>query len=1294
MKRENYKRMILKWASYLMLIVSQAATMQLQAQCNGSPACGADTYGLSESCRDSITAEHLLTNYDPSCTYTVVLMRNGLPVAPIVTGADVGRSFMYMVNVQGGGGCSGVILIEDKRPPVVTCPQGPVVVPCGFAPGGLPRPSGLEDCSAPLNITGPFLSVNNQNNACDEPLLRVLTATWNVFDRYNNVTTCSYQVQVIQANPANVQAPADTTLTCGPNLNLTPAALGVPTIDGMPFSQGNGFCNLMLSDPSDKVSTVCGNARVITRTWQIMNMCNPLAPPVVIAQTINIIDLQAPVVSLPVNQIQVNALTNQCVSGIVTLPAASITEQCSPGSVTVFINTPAGVVNGNGGSIAGVAVGTHVITYMVSDPCGNTTSATLSLVVSDNTPPNAICRTFTTIPLTNLGQATAPAHVFNNGSFDNCGPVFFKVARMSGNDCNPNPQYDDQVHFCCSDIPENNITIILRVYDVNPGAGPVDPNAFAGRFNSCMIEVEVQDKLRPTVTCPGDITVDCLTDLSYYLTNEIPLSVDNCGENLTGVAVLDSTNFNVACKTGYVTRTITYSDMQNQIVCQQRITLDNISMPGGVVIQWPENFMGQSCGRSVHPDSLPAVNGRPVVTASLCGASIGVGYEDLVFQIVEDACFKVVRTWSVMNWCTYNPSTGEGLWTHHQIIKVLDDENPIVTAPADTVVFVPILDNNCGQVTTLVETDDVEAVDCTPESDLRYRYQIDFNADGTYDTPLLVGKNASRVYPVGTHRVRYLVDDLCGNTAVAFQTIEVAIEDRKEPTPVMKELHTALMPGSNPPMVNINAALFNSGSYDNCTPFGLLRYAYSTNPNDTVRTFFCEDAPLDTVQIYVFDQAGNYDFVSVRIHIRDDGLCPDSLMQGGLVQGKIVNEFNTEIESVRVELQNSAKAPVVTGADGKYSFDRVQRNQYYRLAPAKNTDPRNGISTIDILLIQRHILGMEPLNSPYKLLAADVNRNGQITASDLVEMQRLILGKTQTLANQESWMFVDAEYVFPDPMDPFSFPIPQQVDLLQLPMSLERNFIGVKMGDVNNTASMNSLVQNAGSRNGQKALELVIEDKNVKEGEYLYIPMTTRQFHTLDGFQATIQYHSDKLQFTGMQAGMLPSFGEQNYYHLNEREGIINFNWYQAEGARLEAGEPVFFTRWMVKSDAVLSEILSINSAGIDNEVYFSDASTGRMQLVFEGKTKNQQTTRLLQNKPNPFSQETIISFELAEKSEATLTVMDLSGKVLWQQKGLYDRGMHDLRLHKNTFGTEGVYLYRLDTDNYTETKRMILVNN
>lgn len=54
--------------------------------------------------------------------------------------------------------------------------------------------------------------------------------------------------------------------------------------------------------------------------------------------------------------------------------------------------------------------------------------------------------------------------------------------------------------------------------------------------------------------------------------------------------------------------------------------------------------------------------------------------------------------------------------------------------------------------------------------------------------------------------------------------------------------------------------------------------------------------------------------------------------------------------------------------------------------------PLEGVTTMDIILIQKHILGIKSLDSPYKIIAADVNNSQSITASDIAEIRKLILG--------------------------------------------------------------------------------------------------------------------------------------------------------------------------------------------------------------------------------------------------------------------------------------------------------------
>lgn len=89
--------------------------------------------------------------------------------------------------------------------------------------------------------------------------------------------------------------------------------------------------------------------------------------------------------------------------------------------------------------------------------------------------------------------------------------------------------------------------------------------------------------------------------------------------------------------------------------------------------------------------------------------------------------------------------------------------------------------------------------------------------------------------------------------------------------------------------------------------------------------------------------------------------------------------------------------------------------------------------------------------------------------------------------------------------------------------------------------------------------------------------------------------------------------------------------------------------------------------------------------------------TELKHNYPNPFNPETTISFSLAEAGHILLEVFNINGqKVATLFDGSKEAGHHHIiwngRNHYNQQAGSGVYFYRMKTDDYTETKRMIMI--
>jgi hypothetical protein len=126
----------------------------------------------------------------------------------------------------------------------------------------------------------------------------------------------------------------------------------------------------------------------------------------------------------------------------------------------------------------------------------------------------------------------------------------------------------------------------------------------------------------------------------------------------------------------------------------------------------------------------------------------------------------------------------------------------------------------------------------------------------------------------------------------------------------------------------------------------------------------------------------------------------------------------------------------------------------YEIIPARNNDPLNGVTTYDLTLISKHILGTETLDSPYKIIAADVNQDGKVTTFDLLLLRKLILGTLDKLPHGKSWRFIPSDFVFPNPLNPFESPFPEKVTV---PNTSEYTsgsyyFWGIKIGDLNLSA--------------------------------------------------------------------------------------------------------------------------------------------------------------------------------------------------------------------------------------------------
>jgi hypothetical protein len=105
-------------------------------------------------------------------------------------------------------------------------------------------------------------------------------------------------------------------------------------------------------------------------------------------------------------------------------------------------------------------------------------------------------------------------------------------------------------------------------------------------------------------------------------------------------------------------------------------------------------------------------------------------------------------------------------------------------------------------------------------------------------------------------------------------------------------------------------------------------------------------------------------------------------------------------------------------------------------------------------------------------------------------------------------------------------------------------------------------------------------------------------------------------------------------------------------------------------------------------EATATDCAT--IEVLPAGGPKVGHSDVLQQNVPNPFNPTTRISFELPTITSWTLGIYNLSGQLVESFNG---NGIGSVTVEWNASGLpSGVYFYKLSTNAFTETRKMILM--
>ncbi len=309
-------------------------------------------------------------------------------------------------------------------------------------------------------------------------------------------------------------------------------------------------------------------------------------------------------------------------------------------------------------------------------------------------------------------------------------------------------------------------------------------------------------------------------------------------------------------------------------------------------------------------------------------------------------------------------------------------------------------------------------------------------------------------------------------------------------------------------------------------------------------------------------------------------------------------------------------------ASGTYSVGSIAslKNATYTVTPSKKSNPLDGLSTYDLVLTSKHILGLDSFTQSWKIVAADLNCSGTVTTYDIVLGRRLILG-IDTMLPCGSWKFV-AE------------PVGTSANGSCL------NFRGIRLGDLNGTYF-------APETEDRAALVLLAPDLHLRAGETRRIQLRTAESTTLAGLQLSLRFDPTALRIERVESVVMGGFDGNNFNPQRMVEGQLPIVWVDGAGAAATAGEPLLTLDIAALRDGNLSEMLDFQEEKLASEAVSAAGLARDVVLRWEKTAATPSGVRL---SPNPARGVCYADFAATRDDEVLVQMLDVQGRIVFEK--------------------------------------------
>lgn len=369
-------------------------------------------------------------------------------------------------------------------------------------------------------------------------------------------------------------------------------------------------------------------------------------------------------------------------------------------------------------------------------------------------------------------------------------------------------------------------------------------------------------------------------------------------------------------------------------------------------------------------------------------------------------------------------------------------------------------------------------------------------------------------------------------------------------------------------------------------------------------------------------------------------------------------------------------------------------NRSYEVEPSKNSDPRNGISSFEIFLGQRYLLGLPvpQFTDPRQILALDVNCSNGFSVLDLFLMQRLLMQDIAAVPGCDSWRFV--------PMTDMSgwdnsniFGAAAMADFTLMTDTM-LTFSAVKLGDPLGDADVNRSLTDLPIRADWDATPLRGQTRVVRLTSSEALVSLQGRIALAEGLELVeVRPLWDNLLINTNEASRgrfdLSWFSDDGDYHGGTELGAHSGS---GEGPASQSGAEVVMEIAVVIGpgfDPTASPLDFLPGDAVLPSVAHDAGYAPRRPVIVNPAASTPPAGLDLSLSPNPAADFVDVRFTLPKSGETTVTVYDALGRQVQQRVMDLYAGDQALRLDLRGLAS-GTYTVRLDGAGRMEVRRLV----